>query len=86
MIKKNLNNKKVIKALTIGLSLAMAGQPLTAMAAEENPTPDLDNNTMPTYKDVENYGWTRATTYVPKMIEFIQKIIDKIHIINPHFT
>ena len=54
MIKKNLNNKKVIKALTIGLSLAMAGQPLTAMAAEENPTPDLDNNTMPTYKDVEN--------------------------------
>ncbi|MBP5204610.1 cysteine--tRNA ligase [bacterium] len=28
-----------------------------------------------TYEDVENYGWTRATTYVPQMIEFIKKII-----------
>ncbi|MBO4808136.1 MAG: hypothetical protein J5537_03775 [Lachnospiraceae bacterium] len=55
MMNKKLVNKKVIKALTIGLSLAMAGQPLTAMAAEpETSSPDPATDTMPTYKDVEN--------------------------------
>lgn len=34
MVKKNLVNKNVVRALSIGLSLAMASQPLTAMAAE----------------------------------------------------
>ncbi len=35
MVKKNLVNKNVVRALSIGLSLAMASQPLTAMAATE---------------------------------------------------
>ncbi|MBO4808069.1 MAG: hypothetical protein J5537_03440, partial [Lachnospiraceae bacterium] len=35
MVKKNLVNKNVVRALSIGLSLAMASQPLTAMAAGE---------------------------------------------------
>jgi HEPN domain-containing protein len=34
MVKKNLVNKNVVRALSIGLSLAMMSQPLTAMAAE----------------------------------------------------
>jgi len=37
MVKKNLVNKNVVRALSIGLSLAMASQPLTAMAAGETP-------------------------------------------------
>ena len=33
MVKKNLVNKNVVRALSIGLSLAMASQPMTAMAS-----------------------------------------------------
>ena len=56
MMNKKLVNKKVIKALTIGLSLAMASQPITALAAEpENaPEPGNNTNTMPIHNDVEN--------------------------------
>ncbi len=43
MVKKNLVNKNVVRALSIGLSLAMASQPLTAMAAgETSDTPTTD--------------------------------------------
>ena len=49
MMNKKLVNKKVIKALTIGLSLAMASQPITAMASESEGTPE-----MPVHDDVEN--------------------------------
>ncbi len=52
---KKLVNKKVIKALTLGLSLAMASQPITAMAAEDNgaaPAPaEPDKNPITDYKD-----------------------------------
>ncbi|MBO7386376.1 MAG: hypothetical protein J6U15_01080, partial [Lachnospiraceae bacterium] len=34
MVKKNLVNKNVVRALSIGLSLAMASQPMMAMAAD----------------------------------------------------
>lgn len=54
MMNKKLVNKKVIKALTIGLSLAMASQPITALAAEPEATPEPENNTMPIHNDVEN--------------------------------
>jgi|GEM_PF-2569503 len=54
MMNKKLTNKKVIKALTIGLSLAMASQPITALAAEPETTPEPENNTMPIHNDVEN--------------------------------
>lgn len=49
MVKKNLVNKNVIRALSLGLSIAMASQPLTAMAAEVNPIDD------PATKDVHEY-------------------------------
>ena len=52
-MKKSLVNKKVIKALTIGLSLAMASQPLTAMAAEDNGNSEGNSNTTD-YKDIQN--------------------------------
>lgn len=54
MMNKKLTNKKVIKALTIGLSLAMASQPITALAAEPEATPEPENNTMPIHNDVED--------------------------------
>ena len=44
MVKKNLVNKNVIRALSIGLSVAMAGQPLTAMAAESGDNSSDDPN------------------------------------------
>ena len=45
MVKKNLVNKNVIRALSIGLSVAMMSQPLTAMAANEEVNPIDDPNT-----------------------------------------
>ena len=42
MVKKTLVDKNIIRALTIGLSLAIANQPLVAMAAE-NDTPAEDS-------------------------------------------
>ncbi|MBR4992743.1 MAG: hypothetical protein IKY04_00685, partial [Lachnospiraceae bacterium] len=53
MVKKNLVNKNVIRALSIGLSVAMASQPLTAMAAEEGNPIDKPETWYPDYVDFE---------------------------------
>lgn len=55
MVKTNLKNKKIIKALTIGLSLAMASQPITAYAAEDDsqvPVPETEQD----FKNLQDNG------------------------------
>jgi len=52
MIKKSLANKKVVRALTIGLSVLMAAQPMTAFAAENGEAPKPDSN--PIDEDQDN--------------------------------
>ncbi len=53
MVKKNLVNKNVVRALSIGLSLAMGSQPMMAMAAEEKNPIDKPETWYPDYMDFE---------------------------------
>ncbi len=64
MVKKNLVNKNVVRALSIGLSLAMASQPMMAMAAEEKNPIDDPETWYPEFADFEAADFAQGAASV----------------------
>ncbi|SDA57557.1 hypothetical protein SAMN02910368_01326 [Lachnospiraceae bacterium G11] len=64
MVKKNLVNKNVVRALSIGLSLAMASQPMMAMAAEEKNPIDDPETWYPEFADFEAADFAQGVASV----------------------
>ena len=83
MVKKNLVNKNVVRALSIGLSLAMASQPMMAMAADGNGNPggsDGEVATQPTPSEVfeSEVKSTTTETAMNSAINETQKAVNEV--------